>query len=1365
MDIENAKKHLSELQEERRKYKITLPTYLKTKTCINELENDILNKQEKEALEKFFPSLIKNPILQFGACENSTMNLNDTTDSKYLQTVSTKLSTDVSSLNITHNSLYKEMIQIPKKEEYVSIGIVLTGNQAPGGHNIICGILDNLKKKSRNNVLYGFLNGFEGMKKYDFMELKNEYLSMFRNIGGFDMIKTSPLVINGEIDKKKCFKICRRLNLNGLVIVGGVNSHNGIAELAEYFSDVFNKATEIQKKKEPEKKEELNGEIEEKKLVNDVEQDTTASTHNHTKEGEVEKEIKKEEPTEENEIELNTYEIVSDFSDEEIKKRLPQKKKHFKKTSIISVPKTVYGDFQNDYVECSLGFDTTVFAYCQYISYLISHVQTYRKGYHIIKVLGGKSSNVVLECFLQTKVNLVLIGEEIKKENLKISDVTNIIVNAIKTRYTKNKNKHGIILIPEGLLRNVKEFKTMINTIIEIKETHVKNNQIGKKEFRELLKTNLKKEILEQFESFPEFFKMQIITEVLRNGCKLKYERLCVEKLFTVLVKQKLKDEEEVELKRIEIKNHYYGNECTCTLPTNFDCAYSYILGFSCVELIEKGYTGYTCVIKNLKHILFDVNKINIMAIPICSFMKIKQRKGKEVYTMKRKKVDLQSDYFLKYKKYRKELLYEDRYRTLSGIQYLNAPTENNNTLDLSKKINNFLGNELNSIHFKENNICNRVNFMISELKNDYLEIQNNSNEQPSHCNYYRSENMLSEIEKLLIKSIIKFNTILIRHNTRISLISTNYENKLNYEAFSHIQNIKEFYTVQENSLSVKSSTRSSVHFKNVGVALLSENIPASNNIVLGLHQRLSIHNYKLIGFIKGIKGILTNDVCAINDNSLKNCVNIGGFPLLGVQEDYEMDIEIELQDKKKENKEGEKKEKENEQKEEETHKHEVKKIKRKVTIYDLIKEEYIKRIIETCNANNLKYLVFIGDEKVISLMNILNDIFISKELDIKIITVPVSLYNSFDKNLIECSIGYHSMVRNISDVISNLQSDCLNVNKYYYVVKVHTNISSALILSIQLETHCNICIIGESLVSQLTTFKNIVEDITVVILERINRMKYYGVILFSSNLIYCINDFYELCKDVDANIKTKDEIIELIKSETIPEKYESKLKKESIDLLKICTPSVKEKLLIKEKRENEDIDANFEIMLINEVKKNMKELIDKSKENKTNESYSYKKHMHNLTGPITANTIKIYNDIDYMALFQTIIKNIDREINCAIPTHFDNSLAYSHGLLAGIAVENDLVNYVTSIRHLNLNKNNWSSSLYPGYYFINNKDMNGHFDKYPHVAPIPTSVKSSQMATVNHNADTWTYSDCYIYVGSVQHALNTDSFGCSYIF
>ncbi|KJP90179.1 diphosphate-fructose-6-phosphate 1-phosphotransferase [Plasmodium fragile] len=1331
MDIENAKKHLSDLQKERRKKKISLPRVLKGKVVIREQPRENALRGEhpwEDVLEKHFPHLFKKPVIHLCAEDAVAEALHNGVDKKksFDETDSTKLADDTCAGGncCTEHSTLQELLDMSTQDgDTINMGVLFTGLPAPGGHNIVCGMLDSLKKKNKKNTLYGFINGFEGVKNYSFMELKNEYISMFRNSGGLDMLKSSSFHFLSESGKRKCFKICRQLNLTGLIIVGGVDSQKQITELAEYFEHV----------------------------------------HFLARAAERESEEQGDDPT---------YQIVSDLSDAEIKAKYPRrgKKRSRKKTCIVCAPKSVHNEIDSDLVECALGFDTTVFTYCQYISYLTSHVRTYQTGYHFVRVIGNSSSHVALECFLQTKANVVLISEEIKKKKKKLKDVIDFMVHMVQKRYDLFSKRYGIVIVPEGLLGKIGEFKKMVRSLLWAKKRALHSvpnvDDAGARilaQFYADCATSAggahdatspdgatSTDSAELFRSLPDFFQKTLLEEIQSDT--FKYSRLKTEELLLACVKEKI---EQTHMRDLHFVSHAYTNEVTCSLPSNFDSSYSYLLGMGCVEIAHNNCNGYLCSIRKIKNLLLNVEKVQLVGVPLCSLLRVKEGKtwslvpeeghnhissaahksehvghDEKLVFVKRDKVNLDSAYFLTYKKHRSALLYGDMYRTHGGIQFERSVADDGeeNSVDSLIKLNKVFSNTFSTWDSKWGELFNRVNFTVSGLSGGYLVESSDANGNANHP----SRGCPSDIEKALSSTPVKFNTNLMRQNSEIAHVESHFESKLNYTPFEHIHRIRDLYVVRTPQGNVKGSVKgrsrcgdniSVQEKKNVGVAILSHPVPGVNNVLVGLHERLSMSNITLIGFVKGIKGLLTNETYILKDNHMSACKNLGGASLLGVQLKW-----------KKDNGEV-------------------------IRVNNLVQEKYIKQIISNCEQKKIRHLVFIGDEKVITVMNILNEYFIKDKHDLIIITVPVSLYNSFYTHLIECSMGYHSIIYTISDMIGNLQSSAVNTSNYYYFVKVPTNLSSLSLLSVQLETHCNICLVGECIEYQMLSLEEVVGHICNIIVERINRKKYYGTILFSSNLLLNISDFSRLIADVEENVQDGDELDRLIKEADVPDGPLSRLTKESAELLRICTRSMKEKLLRKENRYDDEVDSNFENFLIDRIKKHITQLMEQAKQ--SNEPYSFHEHMKYVHTNVMARNVKLYNDLNYLQHFNCVIKNIDREINCCIPTHFDNSLAFSHGLLAGIAIENDLVNYVTSIRHLHLNKRNWSSSLYPGFYFVNRDDAGG-VAGYPYAAPVPVSVKSSQMATIKHNAETWAYNDCYIFVGPYQHEVNTDSPGCS---
>ena len=116
------------------------------------------------------------------------------------------------------------------------IGVVLSGGQAPGGHNVIAGIYDYIKKLSPSSSMIGFLDGPHGVYSGRYLEMDDTFIDSYRNSGGFDMIGSGRHKIEKPAEFEASMKNCTDLNLDGLVIIGGDDSNTNAAILAEYFA-------------------------------------------------------------------------------------------------------------------------------------------------------------------------------------------------------------------------------------------------------------------------------------------------------------------------------------------------------------------------------------------------------------------------------------------------------------------------------------------------------------------------------------------------------------------------------------------------------------------------------------------------------------------------------------------------------------------------------------------------------------------------------------------------------------------------------------------------------------------------------------------------------------------------------------------------------------------------------------------------------------------------------------------------------------------------------------------------------------------------------------------------------------------------
>ena len=116
------------------------------------------------------------------------------------------------------------------------VGVILSGGQAPGGHNVICGLYDALKATDKDNVLYGFKGGPSGLLDDDYIIFDDAYINQFRNTGGFDIIGSGRTKLETQEQFAVVAENCKKHGINALVIIGGDDSNTNAAVLAEYFA-------------------------------------------------------------------------------------------------------------------------------------------------------------------------------------------------------------------------------------------------------------------------------------------------------------------------------------------------------------------------------------------------------------------------------------------------------------------------------------------------------------------------------------------------------------------------------------------------------------------------------------------------------------------------------------------------------------------------------------------------------------------------------------------------------------------------------------------------------------------------------------------------------------------------------------------------------------------------------------------------------------------------------------------------------------------------------------------------------------------------------------------------------------------------
>ncbi len=123
-----------------------------------------------------------------------------------------------------------------KTYEPFNVGIILSGGQAPGGHNVISGLFDGVKSLNPQNKIYGFILGPGGLVDHNYMEITPELMDEYRNTGGFDIIGSGRTKLEEEDQFEKGIQILRQLGIKALVIIGGDDSNTNACVLAEYYA-------------------------------------------------------------------------------------------------------------------------------------------------------------------------------------------------------------------------------------------------------------------------------------------------------------------------------------------------------------------------------------------------------------------------------------------------------------------------------------------------------------------------------------------------------------------------------------------------------------------------------------------------------------------------------------------------------------------------------------------------------------------------------------------------------------------------------------------------------------------------------------------------------------------------------------------------------------------------------------------------------------------------------------------------------------------------------------------------------------------------------------------------------------------------
>lgn len=296
---------------------------------------------------------------------------------------------------------------------------------------------------------------------------------------------------------------------------------------------------------------------------------------------------------------------------------------------VLGAPKTIDGDLQvPGLLPISFGFDTATRIYAELAGNLLQDTRSSLKYWHFIKLMGRSASHVTLEVALQVKPAVTLISEEIAENKLSLGSIVEQIVSAVIDRYRNQGLRHGVVLVPEGLIEFIPEMNALIAELNDLLAEHADAFAAQAETARPaFVAARLSPASAALLNSLPGYIVKMLLAERDSHG-NLQVSLIPTEQLLIDMVRTRLK--EAAPDVPFGSQHHFFGYEGRCGAPTLFDAAYTYNLGLTVGALILDGRTGYMASVTGL-----DAGG-EPLAIPLTGLLNVERRHGKDEYVIEK---------------------------------------------------------------------------------------------------------------------------------------------------------------------------------------------------------------------------------------------------------------------------------------------------------------------------------------------------------------------------------------------------------------------------------------------------------------------------------------------------------------------------------------------------------------------------------------------------------------------------------------------------------------------------------------------------------------------------------------------------------
>ena len=550
--------------------------------------------------------------------------------------------------------------------------------------------------------------------------------------------------------------------------------------------------------------------------------------------------------------------------------------KHNSKTSVIGCPKTIDGDLKNEHIEVSFGFDTATKVYSEALGNLCTDCTSSGKYYHFVRLMGRSASHIALECALQTRVNCCLIGEEVAHKAQTLEEITKYVADIITMRADRGKN-YGVILVPEGLIEFIPEVGLLISQINEILANEFEGD------IEQYVLSNLKEAQRALFARLPRSISSQLLLDRDPHG-NVQVSKIDTERLLILTVMRELEERRGNGLYKGTFKPqaHFFGYEGRCALPSNFDSQYCYAIGQNAAYLMFKNRSGYMSCIKNLGE--SDPKKWIAAGCPLPTMMGIERRKGKDKPVITKALVKLDGAMFKTYAALRNKWAVLDCYQSPGPIQFKGVGSNALNFMVKDPNLDSMIyateQQEKYETRHQKDVALHRQTTSLSALSQGRIKQQvavpttlKDGNFKLTAIKRFQPHTQL--VEKRILEQLMHVNgDINSTHFVEIQddIIQKEVLHASNWE--SHIvKELNEEFSLEKNG---------SIEQK-FAVLLLGNSAPGGNNIIDGLLQFQHIRrNTTLVGYVKGVQGLLEDKLETITEEAFAPYRNLGGYDYLG---------------------------------------------------------------------------------------------------------------------------------------------------------------------------------------------------------------------------------------------------------------------------------------------------------------------------------------------------------------------------------------------------------------------------------------------------------------------------------------------------